>query len=118
MVEDQEGIEKMDMEQIVMDIIISAGDARGYAYEALRKSKEADSKEVEIQDLMEKANEAIGKAHAVQTSLLNQEASEGNVKVSVLFVHAQDHLMTAISEKNLITELIEMRQAINVLQKV
>ena len=48
MVEDQEGIEKMDMEQIVMDIIISAGDARGYAYEALRKSKEADSKEVEI----------------------------------------------------------------------
>lgn len=100
-----------------MDIIISAGDARGYAYEALRKSKDANCNEAEIKELMEKASDAIGKAHSVQTSLLSQEANEGNVKISVLFVHAQDHLMTAISEKNLIAELIEMRQEINSLKK-
>ncbi|MGL4665686.1 MAG: PTS lactose/cellobiose transporter subunit IIA, partial [Clostridium butyricum] len=36
---------------------------------------------------------------------------------SILFVHAQDHLMTAISEKNLIEQIIELRKVVNTLIK-
>ena len=103
----------MDIEQIVMTIIISAGEARGYAYDALRKAKEKNSTLAEIEELMEKANDAIGKAHAVQTSLLHKEANGDNLKITILFIHAQDHLMTAISEKNLITEIIELTKVVN-----
>ncbi|MBP2643217.1 MAG: system cellobiose-specific transporter subunit [Firmicutes bacterium] len=106
----------MDVEQIVMSIIINAGDARAFAYDALRKVKSGVYKEGEIDKLIDMANNAIGKAHETQTSLLQKEANGENITVSILFVHAQDHLMTAISEKNLIIELIELTKTIQTLQ--
>lgn len=98
----------MNDEMIVMNIIINAGEAKGYMYEALSKAKEGNFDEVD--SLLEKAEEALGKAHDIQTSLLTREASGDNINVSILFVHAQDHLMTCMSEKNLITEIIEFRK--------
>lgn len=98
----------MNDEMIVMNIIINAGEAKGYMYEALSKAKEGNFDEVDA--FLEKAEEALGKAHDIQTSLLTREASGDNINVSILFVHAQDHLMTCMSEKNLITEIIELRK--------
>ena len=106
----------MDIEQIVMDIIIYSGDAKGYLYEALGNAKQGKYDRIEA--LIEKANEAIGKAHDIQTEMLQQEASGKPLKVSVLFVHSQDHLMTTISERNLILEMIELRKVINPLLKI
>jgi Phosphotransferase system cellobiose-specific component IIA len=96
----------MNEEQIVMNIIINSGEAKGYAYEALSKAKEGKYDEVE--DLMKQAYEALGRAHDIQTSLLTKEAQGENINVSILFVHSQDHLMTTMSEKNLINEIIEL----------
>lgn len=98
----------MDEEMIVMDIIINAGEAKGYAYEALSKAKEGKFDEVD--GLLEKAEEALGRAHDIQTALLTREANGEKINVSILFVHSQDHLMTCMSEKNLIKEIIEMRK--------
>ena len=103
----------MEFENIVMNIIIYAGEAKAYAYEALQKTKEGSYEEIEA--LIEKSNEAVGKAHSMQTSLLQQEASGNKLGFSILLVHAQDHLMTAISEKNLINEIIELRKVVNTL---
>ncbi|MBA5849970.1 PTS lactose/cellobiose transporter subunit IIA [Clostridium sp. cel8] len=101
----------MELEEVIMNIIISAGEARAFAYEALHKANEG--KYDEADDLMKKANEEIGKAHNVQTSLIQKEANGEKLDVSVLFVHAQDHIMTAISEKNLIKEIIDLRKVVN-----
>lgn len=106
----------MEVEQVVMELIINSGEAKSYAHEALAKAKEG--KYVEADELMEKANDMIGKTHNIQTSLLQKEASGESIQISILFVHAQDHLMTAISEKNLISELIEMRKVINPLLNI
>ncbi|WP_238902445.1 PTS lactose/cellobiose transporter subunit IIA [Clostridium sp. YIM B02506] len=95
-------------EMIVMDIIMTAGEAKAYMYEALSKAKEG--KFEEIGNLIEKAEDELEKAHNVQTSLLTKEASGENVNLSMLFIHSQDHLMTCISEKNLIEEIIELRR--------
>ncbi|MHC1682131.1 MAG: PTS lactose/cellobiose transporter subunit IIA [Clostridiaceae bacterium] len=98
----------MNEEMIVMDIIINAGEAKGYAYEALSKAKEGKFDEVDA--LFEKVDEALGRAHDIQTSLLTREANGEKINVSILFVHSQDHLMTCMSEKNLIKEIIELRK--------
>ena len=98
----------MDIEQVVMDIIIQSGEARGCAHEALSMANEGNF--IGADKTMEEANSAIGRAHEVQTSLLQKEASGEKLEISVLFVHAQDHLMTAITEKNLIEEIIELRR--------
>ncbi|MCH3964942.1 MAG: PTS lactose/cellobiose transporter subunit IIA [Clostridium sp.] len=105
----------MEVEQIVMQLIVNSGEARAYAYDALEKAKEGKYKESD--ELMDKANDVIDKTHNIQTSLLQKEASGDEMKISILFVHAQDHLMTAISEKNLIGQIIELRKAINPLLK-
>lgn len=105
----------MDIEQIVMNIIINSGEARAFAYEALNKVKGGDYEGAKIS--MESANEAIGKAHAIQTELLQREAGGDKTEISILFVHAQDHLMTSISEKNLINEIIDLRKVVNTLME-
>lgn len=101
----------MELEQVVMNIIIFAGEAKAFAYEALRKVNEGKYEDADV--LMEKANEEIGKAHDIQTSLLQKEAAGEKLEVSILFVHAQDHIMSAISEKNLINEIIKLRKVVN-----
>jgi PTS system cellobiose-specific IIA component len=101
----------MNLEEIIMGIIINAGDARAHAYEALDKANNGDFQGAE--QSMELANEAIGQAHEVQTSLLVREANGEKLDIGVLFVHSQDHLMTAISEKNLIGQIIELRKVIH-----
>ncbi|MCM8710002.1 PTS lactose/cellobiose transporter subunit IIA [Clostridium sp. SYSU_GA19001] len=100
-----------EMEQIIMNIIIYAGDAKSHAYEALRKVNEGDYTGADEE--MKKAEESLEVAHNAQTSLLHKEANGEKMEMSVLFVHSQDHLMTTITEKNLIEQIIELRKLIN-----
>lgn len=105
----------MDIEQIIMDIIIQSGEARGYAHEALDMANEGNF--IGAKEAMEKANSAIGRAHNVQTTLLQKEASGDKLEVSLLFVHAQDHLMTAITEMNLMSVIIKLREQLQAVFK-
>ena len=45
-------------------------------------------------------------AHRVQTQLIEADEGEGKTKMTLVMVHAQDHLMTSILAKELIGELI------------
>ena len=100
-----------ELEMQIMNIIVYAGDCKNHAYGALRKAKEKNFEEAEKE--MKLAEESISKAHDFQTAMIQKEANGEKVELSVLFVHAQDHLMTAMSEKTLIQEIIELRKSIN-----
>ena len=103
------------LEMAIMNIIINAGDCKNHSYMALSlvnegKYEDAD-KEIEL------ANDALAKAHDSQTEMIQKEASGDKIELSLLFVHAQDHLMTAISEKTLIEQIIGLRKVVNTLLK-
>lgn len=95
-----------ELERIVFGIITHAGDAKAYAYEALKKAEEHNFNDAE--EMLKKSDEEMLKAHAIQTDIIQKEAQGNKIEVCVLFVHAQDHLMTAMSEKNLIIHLIKL----------
>lgn len=97
-------------EMIAFGLVAQAGDARSKAYEALFTAKQSDFEQAH--ELMRQAEESILGAHQIQTSLLSKEASGCHQELSILLVHAQDHLMTAILAKELIAELIELHQTI------
>lgn len=99
------------MEQEIFEIISHGGDARGFAYEALKSAKENDIDKAK--ELLEKAQEELDLAHNTQTKLIQKELSGDDLKMSLLMVHAQDQLMTAISEKNLIEQMVEMFKIIH-----
>ncbi|WP_026885858.1 PTS lactose/cellobiose transporter subunit IIA [Clostridium beijerinckii] len=101
------------LEMAIMNIIINAGDCKNHAYMALGMANEGKYEEAEKE--MGLANDALAKAHDAQTEMLQKEAAGEKIELSVLFVHAQDHLMTAISEKTLIEQIIELRKVVNTL---
>jgi len=103
------------LEMAIMNIIINAGDCKNHAYMALGMVNEGKYEEAEKE--IELANDALAKAHDAQTEMIQKEASGEKIELSLLFVHAQDHLMTAISEKNLIEQIIELRKVVNTLIK-
>lgn len=104
-----------ELEMAIMNIIINAGDCKNHAYMALNNVNEGNYDEADKE--MQLANDAIAKAHDGQTLFLHKEANGEKIDISVLFVHAQDHLMTAITEKNLIEQIIELRKVVNTLVK-
>ena len=99
------------MELIIFEIISTGGTAKGLAYEALAAAENGDFEEAE--KLLKEADEALNQAHKVQTDIIQAEARGENTEVSVLFVHAQDHLMTAFEARILIEKMIKMYKIID-----
>lgn len=92
--------------EVIMQLIMHGGDAKASAMEAIAAAKAGDfeTSHVKIKD----AEKALGEAHRSQTGLLTQEASGEPVELSLLMVHGQDHLMTAIAFKDLAGEIVEL----------
>lgn len=103
-----EGGEPLNTEKIVLEIIICSGNARSYMYEALEHAKNKDF--LKAEECMSLGDEEMNKAHDVQTSLLQQEAAGVKIDVTLLFVHSQDHIMTTLSQKHLIQQIIDLRK--------
>ena len=92
-----------DMELIIFEIISNGGNAKALVYEAMEESEKGNFEEA--RKLLEEADTFLNKAHQVQT----EAAGERN-EVTVLFVHAQDHLMTSIEVRTLAENVIRMNE--------
>lgn len=96
------------LEEVVMGLIINAGQARSQAYAALKQAKQGDFNAAAA--LMADSHQAINAAHRVQTQLIEADQGEGKTPVSLILVHAQDHLMNAMLARELVAELIVLHQ--------
>ena len=94
--------EAEELEEVVLGLIISL------AYAALKQAKQGDFAAAKA--MMDQSRLALNEAHLVQTKLIEGDAGEGKMKVSLVLVHAQDHLMTSMLARELITELIELHE--------
>ncbi|WP_231566745.1 PTS lactose/cellobiose transporter subunit IIA [Erwinia sp. 9145] len=101
-------IENMDYEEIVMGIIVNAGQCKSFAFQALQQAKKGNV--AESAALMAQSQTMAKEAHILQTQLIEFDEGEGKIPVHLIMVHAQDHLMTAMLAKELIQEIIELHQ--------
>ncbi len=99
-----------EFEEIIMGLIINSGQARSIAYAALKKAKQGDF--AQAKKMMEQSRVALNEAHKIQTRLIGDDQGLGKTKVSLVLVHAQDHLMTSMLARELVTELIELHEKI------
>lgn len=95
---------------VAMNIILHAGDARTLITEALSLAKKGDFKQAK--SYMNRAEEEIVLAHKSQTETIQDEARGVKHDISLLFIHAQDTLMTINSEFRLAQHLIDILQLI------
>lgn len=96
-----------ELEDVVMGLIINSGEARSLAYEALAKAKLGDF-ETALK-LMDNSRKSLNEAHLVQTKLIENDQGKGS-NVSLILVHAQDHLMTSMLARELVSEIIELHR--------
>lgn len=96
----------MDIEKSSMNIILHAGNAKNYLHEALQEARNAAFDQVESK--IKQASDELLEAHKVQTEFIQEDSKQKLENLPVLLVHAQDHLMTVMSEKSLIEEMIEI----------
>ncbi|WP_062268740.1 PTS N,N'-diacetylchitobiose transporter subunit IIA [Endozoicomonas arenosclerae] len=101
----------MDLESAVMEIIINSGQARSCAYEALSKAKTGDYQGAE--EMMAQSQEAAKEAHKVQTQLIEEDQGEGKTPMTLVMVHAQDHLMTSMLAQEMVQELITLHKKVD-----
>lgn len=93
-----------DMDAVVMELIVNAGDGRSLAIQAIREARAGRFEEAE--SLLEQSGEALTRCHHAQTDLIQSELQGQSVPMSLLMVHAQDHIMNAMTVKDLATELV------------
>lgn len=74
--------------------------------EAIHLAKEAKFEEAQAK--IDEAEKEFLEAHHFQTKLLQEEASGQVQSPTVLLIHSQDHLMTAMTVKEMAQEFIDL----------
>ncbi|KRM80004.1 hypothetical protein FC84_GL000707 [Lapidilactobacillus dextrinicus DSM 20335] len=92
--------------QAIMGLIVNGGNAKSSSMEAIQAAKKGDFDEADAK--LKEADAALGEAHNSQTGMLTKEASGDHVKVTLLMVHGQDHLMNAITFRDLAGEVVDV----------
>lgn len=98
-----------------MKIILNAGNARTKADEALTLINDFHFDKAHEKILA--ARDDIKKAHQAQTEIIQNEAAGQTYQPCLLFTHAQDTLMTIMSEVNLIEKMIMLFETLYQLQE-
>ncbi|RFU69912.1 PTS lactose/cellobiose transporter subunit IIA [Bacillus sp. V59.32b] len=99
-----------NQEQIVFQIILHGGNGKSSAMEAIAAAKQGNF--AVAREKLKESADALNEAHRIQTSLIQREVKGERNEVSLLMIHAQDHLMNAITMKDLATEFVDLYESI------
>ncbi|WP_129689880.1 PTS lactose/cellobiose transporter subunit IIA [Gottfriedia acidiceleris] len=99
------------IEQTAFQLILHAGNAKSSLMEAMQAARAGNLEEANSK--IEEAKVELNLAHHAQTSLIQGEARGENVELSILLIHAQDHLMNALTMRDLVTEIIFLHEKLN-----
>jgi PTS system cellobiose-specific IIA component len=102
------------MEELIFKIIVNGGDARSRAMKAISEAKKGNIDKAK--EFIEESNTFLNNAHGVQTELIQNEAAGNKTEMSLFMVHAQDHLMNAMTVRDMANEFIGMYEELLVLK--
>jgi cellobiose PTS system EIIA component len=94
------------VEQVSFHLIVHSGNARSLAYEAFELAVLGNFEGARAQ--LKVAEAEMGLAHKQQVEMIQLEAQGNPVAPTLLLVHAQDHVMTAMAEVNMMERLVRV----------
>ena len=89
-----------------MEMIVHSGNGRNMLNQALDALYDGDEETYEAK--MTEAKKEMQTAHAAQTKALQETITDPEAKPDILFTHAQDTLMTVMSEVHLGEKMIDV----------
>ncbi|WP_436374037.1 PTS lactose/cellobiose transporter subunit IIA [Cytobacillus sp. BC1816] len=105
-------LDNLTAEQVNFMLILHSGNARSKVLQALREYREGNVEEAD--SLLVQAEEDLKQAHEIHFKMVQREASGEKVEFALLLMHAEDHLMSTLSMKELVKELIELFKQKNI----
>ena len=108
MAEDKQTPEQKEQETLMaaMGLIANGGNAKSLAFEAIRLAKKGDIEGA--REKLKESDKSLLEAHNSQTNMLTKEAQGDHMHVTLLVVHSQDHLMNAITFRDLAGEMVDL----------
>lgn len=108
MAEEKQTPEQKEQETLMaaMGLIANGGNAKSLAFEAIRLAKKGDIDEA--REKLKESDKSLLEAHNSQTNMLTKEAQGDHMHVTLLVVHSQDHLMNAITFRDLAGEMVDL----------
>ncbi|WP_019636621.1 PTS lactose/cellobiose transporter subunit IIA [Paenibacillus fonticola] len=100
-----------EYQEIIMEIITNSGVAKSKAMEAIRLAQNGQAEQAE--SCLQEGKDELVKAHKAQTRLIQSEASGTAYEITLLMIHAQDHLMSAITIRDLAEHVVELYNRLN-----
>ncbi|HEM3467860.1 TPA: PTS cellobiose transporter subunit IIA [Streptococcus suis] len=95
-----------ELQVVAFQIILHSGTARTEVHEAFAAMRAGDYETAS--EKLETANTELVEAHHAQTKLLQDYASGIEIKIEIIMVHAQDHLMTTMTLREVALEMLEL----------
>ena len=93
-----------DINTVAIQVVMNAGDGRMRIDEALAAMAAGDLERAE--ELLKEAEELIVKAHNAQTEVIQSQVAGESMEYSLLFIHAQDTIMTINTELRMTKKLL------------
>ncbi|MEW9676889.1 PTS cellobiose transporter subunit IIA [Lentibacillus sp. L22] len=108
----------MDQEQIqsvAFEIILHSGSSRTMIHEAFKMMRNNEFENAATK--LEEANDELLIAHQSQTSLLQHYSSGEKINMEIIMVHAQDHLMTTMTLREVALEMSSLYERLAKMEK-
>ncbi len=95
-----------ELQVAAFEIILHSGTARTIVHEAFADMREGHYDAAA--EKLETSNESLLEAHHAQTKLLQDYASGIEIRIEIIMVHAQDHLMTTMTLREVALEMLNL----------
>ena len=108
MAEEKQTPEQKEQETLMaaMGLIANGGNAKSLAFEAIRLAKKGDIEGA--REKLKESDKSLLEAHNSQTNMLTKEAQGDHMHVTLLVVQSHDHLMNAITFRDLAGEMVDL----------
>lgn len=99
-------LDELTGEQICFQLILHSGNARARLFSPSGNTATGSVQKAE--ELLQQAEDDLQQSHDIHFQMIQKEAGGGKNEFSLLLLHAEDHLMSTLTMKELVSELLEL----------
>jgi len=99
-------VDKQEVNMVGFEIVAYSGDARAQLLQLLKEMRGGNFDNVD--SILAEVDENLNQAHNAQTKIMSDEAGGKDIPMGIIFAHGQDHLMTTILLRDIITDFIDL----------
>lgn len=98
----------MSVMDMAMSLIAGAGDSKSDSMEAIQEAKKGNFEQAD--KFLQRASKVLAETHGIQTDLIREEMMGKSKETTLLMVHAQDHLNSALMMRDIALEFKDVYQ--------